>query len=97
MRSPADQIRVERVLRITGLVALAAWVVNAARPALTHVDVATDASLRSSLAAWTRTAGADSVHVTLDTVPSGAPGYRRPRFLVWRSDSSRRTRGRCLN
>jgi hypothetical protein len=72
MRSPAEQIRIERVLRVTGLVALAAWIANAARPALTHVDVASDASLRSSLVKWTRTSGADSVHIQLDTVPSGA-------------------------
>jgi hypothetical protein len=71
MRSPAERLRLERALRITGLVALVAWIANAARPALTHVDVANDASLEKSLARWTRTAGADSVHVALDTVPSG--------------------------
>lgn len=69
MPSLADRTRVERTLRIVGLASLALWIANAARPAISRVEVATDAILPRALPQWTRTALLDSVHAQLDTVP----------------------------
>src|SRR5262245_43828251 len=71
MRSPADRVRLERVLRVVAILALAGWVANALRPAARR-DVASEASLPQALARWTRSERVDSVHVELDTVPDAA-------------------------
>jgi hypothetical protein len=69
MLSRAERPRAERALRLVAWAALIAWIANAARPALTHVDVATDATLAGALPRWSRDATVDSVHAQLDTVP----------------------------
>lgn len=72
MRSPADRVRLERVLRVVAILALAGWVANALRPATRRRDVVSEASLPQALERWTRSERVDSVHVELDTVPDAA-------------------------
>jgi hypothetical protein len=72
MRSPADRLRLERVLRVVAILALAGWVANALRPTARRHDVASEGSLPQALARWTRSERVDSVHVELDTVPDAA-------------------------
>jgi hypothetical protein len=67
MRSLADRVRVERILRVVGIASLVAWILLAARPRTGAVDVVPGASLPEALPRWT-VARVDSVHVRLDTV-----------------------------
>lgn len=77
MRSRADsplherRATLELGLRVVALVAVAAWIANAARPAVTRRDAVRGASLAAALPRWTMGEGArvDSVRVQLDTVP----------------------------
>jgi hypothetical protein len=71
MRSHADRLRIERVLRVVALATLLGWIVNAIRPRSDHLDVVRGASLAEALPRWTR-AQLDSVQVQLDTVPDAA-------------------------
>ena len=66
--------RVERLLRIGGLAAIAAWILNAAfpraaGPVLVHVS-----ELGDALPRWTRE-GAREAHVRIDTVPDAATSH----------------------
>ena len=69
MRSRGERTRVERALRVIAWAAIALWIVNAARPAVTRREAAVDATLAASLPRWTRAIELDSVHAKLDTTP----------------------------
>jgi hypothetical protein len=71
MRSRDSRLRAEGVLRITGLVALALWIANAARPRVSPREDVRGGQLAAALPRLTRTA-VDSVHVELDSVPDAA-------------------------
>src|SRR6185295_2184102 len=66
--------RVELALRITALIALAAWIALAARPSANRREDVRSEALPTALPRWTRGADADvdSVHVQLDTVPDAS-------------------------
>ncbi len=69
MRSPAERLRLERVLRVLGLAALAAWILLALRPHAGRTERATGAALSQSLERWTRSDAIASAAVSFDTVP----------------------------
>ncbi|HEU4996380.1 MAG TPA: hypothetical protein VFT29_16295 [Gemmatimonadaceae bacterium] len=65
----------ELALRIAAFVALAGWIANAARPAVSRRETVRGASLTAALPRWTH-GRVDSVRVQLDTVPD-------PASLAW--------------
>jgi hypothetical protein len=69
MRSPADRLRVERVLRAIGLAALAAWILLALRPSAGRTERASSGALPQSLERWTRSDPIASAAVSFDTIP----------------------------
>lgn len=72
MRSPADRLRLERALRLLGLVALAAWILLALRPRAGRSERADVRGLAQALERWTRSDPIVSASVALDTVPDAA-------------------------
>src|SRR5687767_14838920 len=71
MRSRDSRLRTERVLRVVALVALALWIVNAARPRVSAREEVRGGQLAAALP-WLTRAAVDSVHVDLDSVPDAA-------------------------
>ena len=71
MRSPAERLRLERVLRAVGLAALAAWILLALRPSAGRTERATGGALSQALERWTRSDPIASAAVSFDTIPDG--------------------------
>jgi hypothetical protein len=69
MRSPADRVRLERLVRAIALVSLALWIANAAWPRSDRAAVIRGPSLGDALPRLTTAEPADSIHALLDTVP----------------------------
>src|SRR5687768_3960898 len=69
MRSLADRVRLERVLRAVGLSALALWIASAAWPRHDRNAVLRGDALVDALPRLTVQAPVNAVHVLLDTVP----------------------------
>jgi hypothetical protein len=69
MRSLADRLRLERVLRAVALVSLALWIASAAWPRGGRTAILRGDALGQALARLTIAEIPESVHVQLDTVP----------------------------
>lgn len=69
MRSLAERIRLERVLRAVGLIALVLWIVNAAWPRHDGSTVLRGDALDDALPRLTVQEPVNALHVLLDTVP----------------------------
>ena len=70
MRSLADRLRLERALRVAGLLSLALWIAAAAWPRGERIATLRGDALESELARVTAVQATESLHVELDTVPS---------------------------
>ena len=69
MRSLADRVRLERVLRGVAMLALSLWLANAAWPRSGRTAFIGGDALEGALARLTTVERPESVHVQLDTVP----------------------------
>jgi hypothetical protein len=69
MRSRGNRLRLERALRIAGMLAVALWIVAAARSRARRSETVRVDSLTEALPRWTQRA-VDSIHVLIDTVPN---------------------------
>ena len=72
MRSLADRLRLERVLRAIALASLALWIANAAWPRRDRMATLRGDALEGELPRLTAAALAESVHVHLETVPEAS-------------------------